>query len=245
VRPLLTASVLACCVLAVAPASTAAASPKLSIKAGSKLIPYTGAVTLSGRLSSERRGVRVVLRADRFPFHGSRAVASATTGEDGSYRFKRKPTLGTRYRVVLRRNPAIGSQQVTVYVASLGRFVSCDYCGESPKSPGEHTFRLTLDVVSPRRIEVGPVYFYWGQVNGKQERPPEVLRVKTVHGKRLTRRKVRIKVSYRFTLPDGPYGYAFNICGRDHFARNGLGLPGHHHCGDGKIAYPAYTKYLG
>ena len=237
---------MACTGAALAPAAAAAAPAALSIERGKKLVAYRDTVSISGRLSTGERGVKVVLRSDRFPFDAFKTVASATTRDGGKYHFERKPTLGTRYRVFLRRRPSVRSRAVTAYVSPFGKLISCNYCRHGPDGHGTFTFRETLDVTGPSEFHPARVYFYWGQFNGDAHTwPSEVRRVKTLHPKQLAPGKVRIKVRYRFTIPNRPYSYAFRLCGRDHFARDGLGLPKHHHCGDTRIPYPEYRKYLG
>ncbi|HKP90381.1 MAG TPA: hypothetical protein VJT75_10445 [Thermoleophilaceae bacterium] len=230
--------------VALTPGGAFAAPASLSIKRGEKIVIYTRAVTISGRLSTHEEGVRVGLAADRFPFDSFRTVASTTTGEDGRYRFKHKPTLGTRYRAFLRRNPSVRSPVTTVYLNSRLKLVSCNYCEHGPDGHGEFTFRATVESRQEPGIRVPRVYFYWGLVNGDRW-PPEVRLRKTIQPKQLAPGKVRTRVRYRFHVPNREYSFFPTLCARDHFARNGWGIPGHHHCGDARIDYPAYTKYLG
>jgi hypothetical protein len=237
---------IACAVLALGSVSAAAAQPTLSIKRGKKIVQYTRSVSVSGRLSTRKGGVRVLLQSDRWPFDSFKTVAGTKTGDKGGYRFRRKPTLGTRYRVVLERNRAVRSRAVTVYLTSLSRIVSCNYCDHKPKGHGQFTFRVVDEWTSPPGLSPRRLYFYWGQVDGDANAwPPEVRRVKSIQPKRVAPGKVRFRIRYRFTVPDRPYSFVAGGCSRDHFARDGFGIPGHHHCGDAKIAYPAYNGYVG
>lgn len=243
-----TAGVVACCAFALgASGPAAAAGPSLSIERGKKIVAYTRSVSVSGRLSTRAGGAKVLLQADRFPFDRFRTVAGTATDRDGRYRFRRSPTLGTRYRVRLRRNPSVHSGAVTVYVAGALTRVDCNYCPNGPDSPGEHTFKATVEALVPPEEHVRRVFFYWGQVNGDRHAwPAEVRRVKTVEATRIGPRRIRFKVRYRFRVPrNEPYSIQFRFCGRDHFARDGAGLPGGHRCGDARIQYPAYNRYLG
>jgi hypothetical protein len=242
---MLRAGVVICCAaLALVPAAASAAQPKLSIKRGQKVVAYTRSVSISGRLSTHRPGVRVLLQSDRWPFDSFRTVAGTKTGQHGGYRFKRGPVRGTRYRVVLKRRPAVGSRAVTVYLIPISKLVSCNYCRHGPDGHGTYTFRLTYEDRLPPGMSAHTIYFYWGQVDGNAW-PPKVRLVKKIHPQQLGPGRVRVKIRYRFTVPDHEYSFAYPGCGRDHFARNGFGVPGHHHCGDEEISYPAYTGYLG
>src|SRR4051794_8314040 len=112
--------------LAFAAGSASAASPTLSIKSSKRIVAYTRAVAISGRLSTGQADATVVLQADRFPFDAFKTVASTTTSEDGTYSFRRKPTLGTRFRVVLGADPQVRSRVVIVYLNALQKVVSCN-----------------------------------------------------------------------------------------------------------------------
>ena len=228
---------------------TAEAAPTLSIEAGHRLIPYTGSVTISGRLSSGRRGVTVSLRADRFPFDGFKRRATTTTDEDGRYRFRVRPKLGTRYQAAAGTTPVTRSATKTVYVAAVAEDFSCSPCGwNSAPTSGSVTYHERFTVRYPPSVDLAAerVYFYWGQRNGSQTKPPaKVEFVKRVKPERVRPGEMKVKITYKFTAPGRPYNYVSRTCGRDHFARDGLGLPGHRHCGDKTIRYPAYNRYLG
>jgi hypothetical protein len=69
--------------------------------------------------------------------------------------------------------------------------------------------------------------------------------VKTVKPKLVRPGEMKVKITYKFTAPGREYNFVSRRCGRDHFAKDGLGPPGHHRCGDKTIKYPAYNRYLG
>ena len=236
-------------VVALAIPLAAQAAPTLSIKAGHRLIPYKRSVTISGRLSSGRRGVTVALRADRFPFDGFKRRATTTTDKDGRYRFRARPSLGTRYQAAAATDPPVRSATRTVYVAPSATDFVCSPCGaNSAPASGSVTYHESFTVHFPRSLDLAsqPLYFYWGQRNGSQTEPPaEVKRVKTVKGKLVRPGEMKVKITYKFTAPGREYNYVSRRCGRDHFAKDGSGLPGHHRCGDKTIEYPAYNRYLG
>jgi hypothetical protein len=52
-----------------------------------------------------------------------------------------------------------------------------------------------------------------------------------------------MRVAITFPTPGAPYHY-WVICAKDTGAADGLGLPGHHHCGDHAIPYPAFSGYV-
>ena len=49
---------------------------------------------------------------------------------------------------------------------------------------------------------------------------------------------------YSFPTPQA-YHYNWVTCSKDTEPVDGYGLPGHHHCGDRTIPYPAYTLWVG
>ena len=50
-------------------------------------------------------------------------------------------------------------------------------------------------------------------------------------------------VSFAFRIGDQAYSWNWSACAQDTEARNGLGLPGHHGCGEHRL--PAAQAYIG
>ena len=232
----------------VAPLAAQAAST-LSIRTSKSLLAYKGSVTIKGRLSSGQAGVKIALRSDRFPFDGFRRTATTTTDQGGRYRFSAKPSLGTRYQASLASGPALHSATRTVYVTARAKNYKCSPCGPgSAPTSGRGTYRESYTVLFPPSLDLAsrPVYFYFGQRNGSlTKRPSRVELVKTAKQKLVKPGEMKVHFSHKFKAPGGPYNYVGVSCGRDYFAKRGFGKPGHHHCGDKQIEYPAYTRYLG
>jgi hypothetical protein len=234
----------ACATLA-APAGSAATRP-LTIKRSARILPFTIAARVSGRLASHADGVKVELRGDRWPFKSFKTVASATTHGGGHYSFRVKQPVATRYRVRLATQPAVQSRIVTVYRELAGRIARCNYCGKNaaPGRPGRHTLRITYVVRSARGTHYRPSwqYFYFGL--RRSDRAPRTLRlVKRLRLHRVRPHHYRLTVRHRFRVTRSSYRFLTDACERDHFSRDGLGLPGRHHCGDRRVR--ARAKYLG
>jgi hypothetical protein len=238
----------ACCVMAPGAGSASAAAPQLSIKSAKKIVDYTRAAPISGRLSTGEQGAEVVLQEDRFPFDRFKRAGTTATGPNGKYSFRPKPTVGTRYRVVRAGTPSVRSRTITVYLNLLEKTVSCNFCDQLPAGPGDFTFRWTVRNSYPPSLDLAsePVYFYWGQRNGSNKLPSEVRLVKTLHPTGLGPGQYELKMTYPFHAPNSTYRIGLVYCSRDHFAKDGFGLPGHHRCGDATIPHPAYLRdYLG
>ena len=239
---------LGCLLLLGSPAADAAT--RLTIKAGTRVVDYGDTTKIAGRLESGARGVRIVLVADRFPFDAFHRAATAKTRKGGRYSFKVKPKLATKYRVRLASKPARSSRVATVYVDDNARLVSCSFCGgrAAPRGPGHYTFRVTYIVRYPPSIDYPARrwYHYWGVRKGSKTRPPRRVKfLKTSHAKRLGPGREKLTFSHRYRAPRGAYSFRWTACTRSSYAHDGFGVPGHHHCGDRAIRYPAYLKYLG
>jgi hypothetical protein len=226
--------------VALAGAASGASAPTLATGqhvAGLAAVTYGATIKLSGHESAG--GSRpVALQADAFPFTGGfHTVASRVT--TGPYSFTVKPSHATRYRAMVggRTSPVL-----TVYVLERRVSSSCNLCVFSDTS-GTHTLVVSATLEAPPGplAATGPEYFYYAQTNSTA--PPSTLRlVKTVplhvHGHRLS-----FKVVYTVHFPLGAFRFSYEACSRDAESADGVGLPGHHHCGDATIKRGA--EYLG
>ena len=118
---------LAVVVTAAFPAPAAAQStddpPPLSIFRASGGEPLLGAISnLAGSLSTgDRRGQRIVLEADRFPFDGVfEPVAETTTDDTGGYEVTAPLTISTRFRAVAPDRPDRPQSKLIETTAQLG-----------------------------------------------------------------------------------------------------------------------------
>jgi hypothetical protein len=235
-------------------ATSAAAAISLSIHRHPKVVEYTFADRVFGRLSTGARGRKLLLQRSVWPFTTPfQTVASKRTRRLGRYRFRVHPQVATRYRVVLASDPSVRSRAVTVYVKSLLLDSHCrigaQTCGNSLRlSPGRHRLRITEimqwpPVVYPRE-STKSVYWYYGQRN--TARPPRFLRLKTVnHQVPLPSQEARWHFRHTVKVPSGSWTFRVVSCTRDTYHLDGFGLPGHHHCGDSTITLRQSRHYLG
>jgi hypothetical protein len=237
------AAAVACATLAAQGAS--AATRPITIKRSDRILPFTKFARVSGRLASRADGVEIQLLADRWPFESFATAATATTHDGGRYGFRVKQPVGTRYRARLADQPAMQSRTVTVYRRLVGRLVRCNYCSRpNPAAGTVYTLRVTYALRSARgsRYRPGRQYFYFGL--RKDTRRPRILRrAKRARIHRVRPHRYRQVIRHRFRVPRGRYTFEFTACERDHFGRDGLGLPGHHHCGDRRVR--SSVRYLG
>ena len=217
-------------------AVAAGRAPTLSASshtAGLPAVAYGESIRLSGHESHARR-TTVLLQADPFPFGaGFRTVAREPA--HGDYAFTVTPRRAIQYRVVVKGPGAATSRTLTVYVHARVVRASCNLCTNS-NSSGAH--RLVIKAaLTPGGV--GPVYFYYGQVNGSSRAPKNLALVKVVPP-HVTSRDVSFTVAYEVHFPSGPSRFRYTYCRRDNEAADGYGLPGHHHCGDPTVNANAY-----
>lgn len=204
------------------------------------------AATISGDTVDGQAGAAVELQASVFPFRSGFAMIGQTqTGSGGSYSFTATPTLATRYRVVLVSDATSQSSVVTVYVAP--NWIShASRCVNGTFSCQLH---ISAHVVYPagtaKREGKKLVYYYFGVRTGSQTTPPARVRlVKKGHQHRHGH-QYRVGFSVKFATPTA-FSYQWEFCTRDAEARDGLGLPGHRHCGARSISHAALEQgYIG
>jgi hypothetical protein len=246
-RIIVAGSVLAS-VLVLTSGGQARTATAISIHAKTTIMPfhhmvldtYGKAATISGTVANGQPGAAVQLQGSTFPYaSGFGVLAQSTTGAGGAYSFKTKPVLATHYRVVLVAEPTSVSPTITVYVtppffnASRGRCPSAPRCRR----------HFAADIVYPPSTvpkEVGKrAYFYFGIRYGSGSIPPKRLRLITTGRQRHVRgTRYRMGFTISFATPAARgYRYEWNVCLKDAEATDGLGLPGHHHCGDRSLPY--------
>lgn len=237
--------------------ASAATVPSVTISAASKFAPVGGDVyvayrsgrfsraMVSGQVTGAASGEVVTLYASRFPFRKApapvRGDSVTLTGTTGAYSFRLRPKLATRYEVMVFQDatggtPLATSARQTVYVTAGGHVKSVD-CGFPC-----HTYRV-YEVVpsSARRTEMAKhVYPYFGYRFRIRRRIRWLYR-NGAHARVSRARRVsasEFEVTIRFRIRVGShhaYTYAWTSCTRDTVTTDGLGLPGHHHCGARRV----------
>jgi hypothetical protein len=225
-----------------------ASGSRLTLRASLPHVTYGQDVALSGEDTAQGHGVAhapVTVQASEFPFQSAfQTIASAHTDAGGHYRIKVRPSHATRYRVSINGTPAT-SPTVTVYVTARDQG-SCNLCTAS-NGAGTHTL-IVGDVYQfpPGAIAAkGPAYFYYGQRAGSQALPATIRLVETVPLRRIKHNRLQDTVQYVVHFPATAFHFTFVTCYKDAEALDGVGLPGHHHCGDPTLTRAQYSGYLG
>lgn len=223
-----------------APGASATAS---KLQAAPTLVAYGKSVTLSGHVTP---AARVVLEADAFPFtRGYRKIASKRASAAGDYSFGARPSHATHYRVLITHHGnTVMSAAISVYVDDRVLVLTCNLCNISNAS-GSHT--LTVDYSAkapPGDVGVrGPVYFYYGLVEGTS--PPGKVGLVKKAALRRNGHTLSYSVSYDVDFPGPPFEFRVVACFKNAEAKDGVGLPGHHRCGSQTLTRQQYLGYLG
>ena len=246
----------------VVPTVPVAVKSALPAVGGDVYVLYRGGKQASaevyGEIGKAADGEVVQLYAQQFPF--SRAPAQVGSvivhpaGGTAAYQFQVTPTLATRYRVEVFQSstasaPLATSAAVTVYVTlggTSGNGTTCSrpVCRES--------IQMT-NYVPPSALQTEmskPWYAYFG-VNlspGKEPPPPRWLLLGAGSAQFTASRRVAADefvqtVTFSFRIGNDAYYWDWNTCIKDTEAADGIGLPGHHGCGDQRVLDSA--SYLG
>ncbi|MGD0083596.1 MAG: hypothetical protein ABSD78_10415 [Acidimicrobiales bacterium] len=218
---------------------------------------------VSGSLSGLSGHPVVELWVSWFPFKGVPVEAATSTPKlsdgKGSYSFDRTPSSATKYFVKVVASAKAGaatvatSSTVEVYVTPN---ISLPANYKTPKCARPIcTISVTLSGLIPpadaAQESAKYLYSYLGlNLNAKKEPPPptEMKRYsfkvhKTVNTKT---GEVTDQLRFSFSIGDDGYYFEWDVCTQDTLTVDGLGLPGHHDCGDATIPYPVPNHgYLG
>jgi hypothetical protein len=237
---------------------TRSALPKVT---GRTLVAYRGpsastVATVSGTVSGAHRGDKATLLYERFGATTYAKGGSVTlTGASARYSFRVRPEIATNYRIQVtgaRLGPVPDSAVRTVYVEALGAITGKRSCSR-PARPVCH-IRLRLWVSVPastyRREAAKHWYLYAGLRLARSGRPPAPKTLtlsRTATASRPQRKHLYefvITLRYRFRIGrHDAFTWRVNFCTRDSEGQDGLGLPGHHGCGNKRIS--TRTSYLG
>jgi hypothetical protein len=198
---------------------------------------------ISGAIGSKLSGAQVQLQASTFPFNaGYAAIAQSTTAAGGSYSFTARPTLATRYRVVLVSDPASQSRVLTIFVAPRALNVSRGGCRPAPRCRRHFAADFVYPPAVVKQESAKPSYFYFGIHYGSRSEPKRLRLVKAGPQRYVGRGRYQSAFTITFSTPTSRYRYEWIVCGKDTEAADGLGLPGHHHCGDRSIRWADVLK---
>jgi hypothetical protein len=228
---------------AVAGTSIAAGGASATLQAGNHVaglpaVVYGSSVRLSGH--ANLTGSRAFsVQAETWPFkNGFTTISSGQT--TGDYSFRVHPSRATRYRVVIANGPT--SSVLTVYVLDKRLSMSCNLC-HNTNTPGSHTLVVTGRFRTPPgpTNKKGPVYLYYA-LNPSTVTPNNLKRVVTAP-RNFSGNTFSFSVSYTVQFPNSTFRFGESFCWRYNEAATGVGLPGHHGCGDATVN--RLTRYVG
>jgi hypothetical protein len=210
-----------------------------------------GSAEVSGMVSKTANGEVAALFTQEFPYKSAPAKADSITlrpvAGTARYAFRVTPTLATRYRIELFRDkaatlPIATSGVKTIYVStdetiSGDQKCSSPVCNESVQA----TVTVPPSVLKFEMSKTPQVYFGINLSNSqKNVPPPQWVSLGAGHslvaGKEpVSADQFEVIVTFSYTA-DGHYNHpAWAVCDEDTEAIDGIGLPGHHGCGDQRI----------
>ena len=244
---------------AAVPVSVKSALPPLD---GDVYVVYRGGkqanAEVYGEIKKAAAGEVAQLYAQQFPYRSAPVQAGSVilhpAGTTASYEFQVTPTLATRYRVELFPSstasaPLGASAVATVYVTLGAPQVNVQKCAR----PVCHESLQTDLFVPPSALQTEiakPWYPYFGLSLSTGKEPPAprwlTLDAGSAHvtaSRRISADEFGETVTFSFRIGNDAYDWEWSTCAKDTEAADGIGLPGHHGCGDGRILDSA--PYLG
>lgn len=237
-----------------APAITIAASAKTDV-GGDALVVYRGRskysiADISGAISGVTGNNIVKLYAQPFPYdRAARLIGSAS--EATRYSFNVRPTIATRYHVVLDTSPtAVTSATATVYIIASSRVATKRNCVSTPACHPAYRVYVFLPRAQIGRYMSKHWYVYVGLRVSATSRPPPgpkwlyLDKHATVSGpRRISADGYERTAGFSLRIGSKSATWLFLVCARDSEARDGIGLPGRHDCGGHRVR--ANVSYLG
>jgi hypothetical protein len=239
---------------------TIATKSRLPKVSGHTLIVFrgkgTGSATVSGKITGAAAGDQATLRAKSFGQTKYHQVGKPHTLKSGSagYSFRVSPTVATAYQVTVTApgSPTwLGHSRVGyVYVEGLGRVTGKQACTTRPVCRIKLRLFVTIPPATYRRESAKHWFLYSRLRLAASHKPPAPKFLRLDHSatasKAQRRHSFQFAVTLRFRFRIGKhdaYRWRVNFCTRDSEKADGLGLPGHHGCGDKVIK--ASRFYLG
>jgi hypothetical protein len=208
--------------------------------------------TVSGTVTGYASGDVVTLLAEPFKAKSFTSTGSTVTlTSSGSYSFTVQPSLATKYEVQVSTGTTVDvtSGAATVYVTndySFGKsHKSCDLAANKCT----FTYKVSLFVpASALKVESHkPLYLYIAQWYSATGSPTWYYLDKNATASKATRvnaGEYRIALTFYIKLKPRKVNYwSTTFCAKDTESKDGLGLPGHHGCGNKRLN--ADTIYVG
>jgi Protein kinase domain len=214
---------------------------------------------LSGDIKHVTKGEVAQLYAQQFPYNRAPVPVGSVllhpAGQTASYTFQVTPVLATRYQVEV-----FGSSTATTPLASSPtRTVYVDIESTPHGNPAtcarpvcHELFRYRVPVPSPAlgavMSETVYAYFKLSLSAGKVPAAPTVLLLsagdpQVSAPQRVSADEYEFTITYVFHVGNDAYNWSSTWCTKDIEGTDGVGLPGHHGCGDPSV--PAAANYLG
>jgi hypothetical protein len=236
---------------ATVPIAAKSALPALN---GDVYVVYLGGQQSSAQIYGEVKqpvsGEVARLYAQQFPYRDSPTPAGSATlhpaGTTASYAFQVTPTLATRYRVELFRSGTAATPLATSGVATV--YVTLYRTSEKLRTCGRPVCNESLQVtylVPPSALQAElskRVYLYFG-INlspSTVPSPPQYLSLGAGDAHATTTRQISADefgytVTFSFQVGADAFELNWRQCTVATEAADGIGLPGHHACGDERI----------
>jgi serine/threonine protein kinase len=241
------------------PISVKSALPAVT---GDVFVVYLGGAQANaevyGDISKAANGEVAQLYAQQFPYQNAPVQAGSVilhpAGTTARYEFQVTPTLATRYRVEVFQSstastPIAKSGVATIYVVPGGSTAKTQTCSR----PVCRESILTTNTVPPSALpsEMSKPWFAYFGINlapTKEPPPPKWLLLGAGNGHVTASRRISADewgetVTFSFVIGNDAYDWGWSTCLQDTEAENGIGLPGHHGCGNERVLDTA--SYLG
>ena len=234
--------------------ATKSAVPKVS---GDTLVVFLGPrktnlATVHGTVSGATSGDTVTLLRESFGRASFQPIAHHELRAGNAYSFSVKPSRRARYRVQVTGSDITGtppaSPVATVYVTPHASVTGGRHCGRPVCR-----IKLKVWVKVPAlayRAEAAKHWYLYSRLKLAAHRkpaPPTVLRLNThaTASRRVKLHSYEFVVTLRYKFRVGNHGYRWRVsfCTKDAVGTDGIGLPGHHACGNKWIS--ASRAYLG
>jgi len=247
-------------------AAPAAATVTITTKSGvpkvggDTLVVFLGSssdrtATVSGSVTGVTSGDKATLLTRPFgaTTYSPAAPPVTLTPVSGSapYSFKETPNVATGYEV------QVSGTDVPTPVTSAARFVYVTplgtVTGRKPCTRPVCHVKLRVWVKVPTRAyatEAAKHWYLYSRLKLARSREPTAPKALELNHnataskpQKLHSYEFVVTIRYAFAIGNDAYRYAVNFCTRDSETTDGIGLPGHHGCGDKWIS--ATQAYLG
>jgi hypothetical protein len=219
---------------------------------------YTTA-TIRGEINGGSTGEQATLLAQPFPFVSPFAPVGSPVSISGSpqrYSFTVSPLIATKYELQVTKaadaGQVLGTSAVQLLYVTLQPVLGAG-SSKACQRPVCHLIYHVLVKVPPLSYstESAKRWYPYFAINFSTVGTPPAPRYVTLDrsatitaARRLSRTEYEVTVRYLYNVgPTRGFHWAWDMCNRDMYLADGLGLPGHHGCGDQRL--PVVFKYLG